>query len=136
MAQKNGMKHLMIRMGVLFALCMAMAGMAADPVSKGTVLRHVVSIKFKPGTTAEQIKTVEDAFRDLKNKISQISSLEWGVNNSEEGRTKGFTHCFILGFKSEADRAAYLPHPAHKAFGKVLVPVMDDVMVIDFWARE
>ena len=130
------MKHLMIRWGVLCTLFLAVAGMAADPASKGTVLRHVVSIKFKPGTTPGQIKTVEDAFRDLKNQIPQIASLEWGVNNSEEGHDKGFTHCFILAFKSEADRAVYLPHPAHKAFGKVLGPVMEDVMVLDFWSRD
>ena len=126
----------MIRWGVLFTLFLAMAGMAADPASKGTVLRHVVSIKFKPGATPAQIKTVEEAFRDLKNKIPEIASLEWGVNNSEEGHDKGFTHCFILTFKSEADRAVYLPHPSHKAFGTVLRPVMEDVMVVDFWSRE
>ena len=36
---------------------------------------------------------------------------------------------------SEKDRDAYLPHPEHKAFGKVLGPVMDDVFVIDFWSH-
>jgi hypothetical protein len=58
-----------------------------------------------------------------------------GINVSPEGLDKGFTHCFILTFKSEKDRDAYLVHPDHKAFGGLVGPVLDDVFVIDFWAR-
>ena len=130
------MKHVIIGAGVVLAFCLMAAGTAFGQGSEGKLLRHVVCIKFKAGTSPEQIKTVEQAFRSLKTKIPQISSLEWGLNNSAEGRNKGFTHCFILGFKSDSDRAAYLPHSAHKAFGQVLGPVMDDVFVIDFWAQE
>jgi len=54
---------------------------------------------------------------------------------SPEGISQGFTHCFLVTFASEKDRDAYLPHPAHKAFGNVLKPVIDKVMVIDYWAR-
>ncbi len=60
---------------------------------------------------------------------------EWGLNNSPEGLEKGFTHCFFLTFKSEADRAIYLPHPDHKAFGSVLKPYLEDVLVIDYWTK-
>lgn len=84
----------------------------------------------------EEIQKVENAFRDLKKKIPQISALEWGTNNSPEKHDKGFTHCFILTFKTEKDREAYLPHPDHKAFGKILGPVLADVFVIDYWAKE
>jgi hypothetical protein len=28
----------------------------------------------------------------------------------------------------------YLPHPAHKAFVDVLMPHLDKVLVIDYWA--
>jgi hypothetical protein len=62
-------------------------------------------------------------------------TLEWGTNVSKEQRDKGFTHCFILAFKSEKDRDTYIEHPAHKAFGKLLGPVLDDVFVIEFWAK-
>lgn len=107
---------------------------AATPKKK--VLHHVVSFKFKDATTPAQIKEIVDAFRDLKRQIPEIQSFEWGTNNSPEHLNKGLTHCFLLTFKSEADRAKYLPHPAHKAFGAKLGPVMDDVMVIDFWGQE
>jgi hypothetical protein len=100
-----------------------------------SVLRHVVLFKFKEGTTAADIKKVEDAFSGLPSKISQIMSYEWGLNNSPEGLEKGFTHCFFLTFNSEEDRAVYLPHPDHKAFGQILTPYLDDVLVIDYWTR-
>ena len=98
-------------------------------------LQHVVCFKFKATATAQDIKKVEQAFQGLKQKIPQIVSLEWGTNVSKEKKDKGFTHCFILAFKSEKDRDAYIVHPEHKAFGKIVGPVLDDVFVIDFWAK-
>ena len=86
--------------------------------------------------TNEQIKQVEDAFRDLKKKIKEIQDYEWGTNVSKETRNKGCTHGFILTFKSETDRDTYIDHPAHKDFGKLVGPVLDDVFVIDFWAKD
>ena len=103
--------------------------------ANGAKLFHVVSLKFKPSATKEQIKAVEDAFVALKEKIPGVTSLDWGTNVSPEKHDKGFTHCFVLSFASEKDRDAYLPHPAHKAFGKMLGPILDDVMVIDFWSQ-
>jgi hypothetical protein len=99
------------------------------------LLRHVVLIKFKEGTSQEDIKKVEDAFHALESKIPEIRDYEWGTNNSPEGNDKGFTHCFFVTFGSEADRDIYLPHPDHKAFVDVLVPHMEDVLVVDYWAK-
>jgi hypothetical protein len=93
-------------------------------------LRHVVIFKFKESSTPEDIKEVENAFGKLPSEIKEIKAYEWGLNNSPEGLNKGFTHCFLVTFDSEEDRAIYLPHPAHKAFVEVLSPHLDDVMVI------
>ncbi len=100
-----------------------------------SVLRHVVLFKFKDGTAPEDIKKVEDTFSALPNKIPQIKGYEWGTNNSPEGLDKGLTHCFFLTFESEEDRSIYLPHPDHKAFGEVLGPHLDDVLVLDYWTK-
>jgi hypothetical protein len=104
-------------------------------MEKDSILRHVVLFKFKDSTSAADIKKVEDAFSALPGKIPQIAGYEWGTNNSPEGLEKGLTHCFFLSFKSEEDRAIYLPHPDHKAFGEVLGPHLDDVLVLDYWAK-
>ena len=100
------------------------------------VLRHVVLFKFKDGASPADIKKVEDAFRALPSKIKEIRDFEWGTNNSPEQLAQGFTHCFLVSFASEKDREIYLPHPSHKAFVEVLTPVLDKVLVIDYWAAK
>jgi hypothetical protein len=122
------MKNLIVLSSILILL--AMNASAAEK------LQHVVSFKFKSSATPEDIKKVEEAFGALKGKIPEIAKLEWGTNVSKEKRDKGFTHCFIVTFKSEKDRDTYIAHPDHKAFGKILGPVLEDVFVIDFWAKD
>ena len=124
------MKTLTSILCTLFLFGMIMNASAADE------LHHVVSFKFKASATAQDITEVEEAFRALKEKIPQIVSLEWGTNVSKEKHDKGFTHCFILTFKNDKDRDTYIGHPEHKAFGKILGPVLDDVFVIDFWSKK
>jgi hypothetical protein len=99
-------------------------------------VRHVVLFKFKDTATPEQVKKVEDAFRALPKKVPAILDYEWGTNMSPEKLDQGFTHCFFLTFKTAADRDAYLPHPDHNAFGKVLRPILDKVLVVDYVAKE
>lgn len=106
-----------------------------EETMQDSVLRHTVFFSFKEGTTEVQITTVVDAFRDLKNKIPGIENFEWGVNSSPEGINKGLTHAFTLTFFTEEARDTYLPHPDHKAFGEVLGPYLEDVMVVDYWTR-
>jgi hypothetical protein len=105
------------------------------PADPDSVLRHVVFFSFKEASTPEDVKSVVDAFRDLKNKIDGIKSFEWGTNSSPEGLNQGLTHAFTLTFHSDADRDAYLPHPAHKDFGALLGPHLDKVMVVDYWTK-
>ncbi|WP_422081236.1 Dabb family protein [Ulvibacterium sp.] len=105
-------------------------------MKQDSVLRHVVLFKFKAGTSPEKINEIEAAFAALPAKIPEIASYEWGLNNSPEGLNKGLTHAFLLTFKSEADRAIYLPHPDHKAFGELLSPHLEDVTVVDYWSRD
>lgn len=103
--------------------------------SQDKLLRHMVLFKFKEDASAADIKTVEDAFIDLPNHISEIRAFEWGTNNSPEGLDQGFTHCFFVSFASEEDREVYLPHPKHKEFVEILGPHLDKVLVLDYWAK-
>jgi len=100
-----------------------------------SVLRHVVMFKFKEDADPAAVTNIENAFAALPTKISEIKDYEWGVNNSPEGLNKGLTHCFFVTFHSEEGRAAYLPHPAHKAFVELLDGVLDDVTVLDYWTK-
>ena len=120
------MRILIAAMSVLFISGIIMSAQAAEK------LNHVVSFKFKGTANPAEIKKVEQAFMALKKSIPQIVSFEWGTNVSKENHDKGFTHCFILTFKNEKDRDAYIEHPAHKEFGKLVGPTLDDVFVVDF----
>src|SRR3990172_2562054 len=53
------------------------------------VLRHVVLLSFKEGTTPEDVKTVVDAFRNLRCKVCCIADLEWGTDVSPEKKSEG-----------------------------------------------
>ena len=98
-------------------------------------LRHVVLYKFKAEITAQQIQEVVDAFSDLPGKIDTITGFERGFNVSEENKSEGFTHCFVVTFRDIAGRAAYLKHPAHDAYVKVVKDRREKVIVFDYWAE-
>jgi hypothetical protein len=109
---------------------------AQAPTAPGKTLYHVVSFKYKESATPDQIKQVDAAFAALKTKIPGILSLNYGDNVSVEKHDNGYKQCFVLTFPTAKDRDGYLVHPAHKAFGQLVGPVLADVMVIDFWANQ
>ena len=122
---------------LLFALFVITIFATAQQTNNANkLLRHVVLFKFKEGSSVADIKKVEDAFRALPSKIKEIKTFEWGTNNSPENLNQEFTHCFFVSFASEKDREIYLPHPAHKAFGEILKPILDKVLVIDYWVTQ
>jgi Stress responsive A/B Barrel Domain len=99
------------------------------------MLRHVVIFKFNDGSTPVEVENVAKTFAALYPKVPQIAAFEWGVNMSQEHFDQGFTHCFILSFKSEKDAADYQNHPAHRDFQAVLKPHMEKVFVVDYWMK-
>ena len=123
----------------LAGLMVSQRGTAAEDGKKNSQIgkvRHVVLFKFKEGTTAQEQKLVEDGFRALPTKIHEVVDFEWGINISPENLAQGFTHCFLVTFNDAKDRDAYLPHPAHKAFVKMLKPYVEKALVIDFVAKD
>ncbi len=98
-------------------------------------LHHVVLLKFKDDATNRQIKDIENVFCAMPSKISAIYDFQWGTDVSIENRSEGFTHCFVVTFLNEADRAQYLPHPAHKELVSMSQPYLDKILVIDYWAK-
>ena len=95
-------------------------------------LRHLVLLSFKPETSKHDIASIEQAFCALQEKVDVISRFEWGVDISQEGLSKGFTHAFLLTFDDSAARDMYLLHPAHQAFVNQLKMSLNDVLVVDY----
>lgn len=121
--------------GAVNQKAMSQGKLSESKKAAASVLRHVVLFKFKDTSTPEQIKEVENAFSALKGKINTIIDYEWGTNVSPENLAQGFTHCFLVSFKDAAGRDFYLPHSAHKEFGKILGPHLDKALVVDFVSK-
>lgn len=101
----------------------------------GKKLRHFVLFKFKDDAKAEQVEAVVTAFGALPSKIDTIIEFEMGTDVSVEMKAAGFTHGFLVTFANEKGRETYLPHPAHQEFVKLVGPVIDKVLVFDYWAK-
>lgn len=119
----------------MLVLLAAGAGRAAEGKPGDKALRHAVFFKFKDEASQENVQSVVDAFRALPGKIEEIREFQLGENINKKESSGGLTHCFLLTFADEEGRAAYLPHPDHKAFGSVLRPYLDQVFVVDYWGQ-
>ncbi len=118
---------------MLEALGVNTAAPAASASAKK--LRHFVLFKFKDDAKPEQVKEVVDAFSALPGKIKEIIDFETGTDVSVEMKADGFTHGFMVTFADEKGREIYLPHPAHQEFVKLVGPVIDKVLVFDYWTK-
>lgn len=124
------MKTLLFALVASFALFMSASAAESGPY------RHVVLFKFKDTASAETVKGLEQAFKELAGKVETVTGFEWGTNVSPEGLADGFTHCFLVTFKDKAGLDVYLPHPAHQEFVSKLKPQLDKVLVVDFVAQK
>ncbi len=109
------------------------ANMAAEAEPK--LLRHMVLFNFKADATPEQVQELVAAFAALPGKISEIHAFEHGGDVSVENLADGFTHGFLVTFKTAKDRDAYLPHPEHQKFVELAKQRVDKALVFDYWAQ-
>ncbi len=100
---------------------------------EGDVLRHIVNLKYKEDATKEQVDEAVNMFLNLKNEIPEIANIEWGLNDSKEGHSEGFTHTFTITFNNENGREIYLFHKAHLDLVSKVGPIIGGVFVMDYW---
>lgn len=96
------------------------------------MIRHILLITFKREVQADGIAAVRAAFLDIPAKVSGVVAVEWGQDDSPEGRSEGFTHSVLMTFADEAARQCYLPHPAHAALKALFHPVLARIIVLDY----
>ena len=95
-------------------------------------VKHVALIKFKDGTTQEQIDKVLESILDLTETIPDIEDYVAGANNSPEGLNDGLTHAFVMTFTDSTSRDAYLKHPEHERLKGEVLPLVERVVIFDF----
>ena len=100
------------------------------------VLKHIVMYKFKDDLTPAQVEEVVDAFGKMTKQIDTVIGYEHGTNVSQEMKSEGFTHVFVVTFKDEAGRATYLKHPAHDTYVALAKGRREKVIVLDYWTAK
>ena len=96
------------------------------------MIRHILLIKFKESAEQAKITELKELFESMPDKIDGVVSVEWGVNDSPEGKNKGYTHSVLMTFSDEEGRRNYLPHPEHDALKQVFRPLLEEVIVFDY----
>src|SRR5262245_930741 len=95
-------------------------------------IKHVGFLKFKEGTSEEEIDRIFGELMDISETIPGIEDYVSGPNNSPEGLNEGFTHGFVMTFSDASARDADLPDPDHEKFKLNALPHVEKVMVVDF----
>lgn len=95
-------------------------------------VQHMVLLRFKPGTGAATISHCFDEVARLPERIPGIEQYAGGPYASPEGLNKGFTHGFLMTFRSVDARNAYLVHPEHDKVKDLLLTHLEDVIAFDF----
>lgn len=96
------------------------------------MIRHILLIQFKPNASSQQIDALKASFLSMPEKVGGVESVEWGLNDSPEGKNKHYTHCVMMTFADEAGRDLYLPHPEHDALKEIFRPILEDIVVFDY----
>src|SRR5438094_9945883 len=107
--------------------------MSGEPLTMNMAkVKHVALMKFKDGTTPEQIDQAFDQLLELSESIDGIEDYVSGANNSPENLNQGFTHGFVMTFKDAGARDAYLGHPDHDRVKAAVLPNIESVLIFDF----
>ncbi|WBA09533.1 Dabb family protein [Salinivibrio kushneri] len=96
------------------------------------MIRHVLLVRFTANARDDQIQALKDKFESMPSVIDGVESVEWGENNSPEGKDHGYTHVIVMTFRDDAARERYLPHPEHEALKAILRPILEDIIVVDY----
>jgi len=111
------MKTLLLTVVAAVALTM---GTVEAKAKKPTTVVHVITIKWKEGTTPEQIaralkgaETVSDTYKG----ITRVWTKALKVQGS------GYTHAIVMEFKSEQALKDYTDSPAQKEWYKIYLPL-------------
>ena len=133
MTHANKSTALMVALSL--AILLNICACSVVRTSNGQVLNHVVFFRFKDNLSAEAKDRAVRNFLELEGKIPQILSIAGGENINDQNLNHGFTHCFILAFADEEARDIYLPHPEHLRVVEENRPLLEELLVVDFWGR-
>lgn len=96
------------------------------------MIRHVMLVEVKSGATSAEIEATKQAFIAIPDKVGGLENVEWGWNNSPEGKNQSYTLAIVMTFHDEQARDTYLVHPAHEALKVHFRKIISDIVVLDY----
>jgi len=93
---------------------------AANKFGKPKSVIHVVTVKWKEGSTPEQIKAALDGVEKVAEAYPGIKNV-WIRSIKVQGA--GYTHAFVMEFESEDALKNYAGSEAQKEWYKVYLPI-------------
>jgi antibiotic biosynthesis monooxygenase (ABM) superfamily enzyme len=101
--------------------------MALYAVEKPKSVIHVVTVKWKPEATPEQIKAAIDGVEQLAKDYPGITRI-WTRTIKVQG---GMKNVIVMEFESEKALADYANSPAQKKWYEVYLPIRDQSITHD-----
>jgi len=95
-------------------------------------VKHIALMKFKEGTSEEQIDSAFDQLLDLTENVDGVEDYVSGTNNSPLQLNKGFTHAMVVTFSDVAARDAYLAHGDRAKMHEGFLAILEDLAMVDF----
>lgn len=95
-------------------------------------VHHMVLLKFKPTVPPSEVDYLFGRLKELQRLIDGIDYYSGGPYSSPEGFQQGYTHGFLMTFRDERSRDAYLPHPEHEKVKADLLARLDGACAFDF----
>ncbi|MCV6592209.1 MAG: Dabb family protein [Silicimonas sp.] len=101
------------------------------------MIRHLVALRFKPGTPQAEKDALYADLAALDQRIDGIEDFQFRANVSvEDALVRDFRDLFWFDFRDTAVRDAYLVDAEHQAIGARIVAALeggaDGVFVCDF----
>ncbi len=101
------------------------------------MIRHLVALRFKPGTPAATKEALFAELAGLRTRLEGVLDFQFRANVSVEPEmVRGFEDLFWFDFRDEGARDAYLEDAGHQSIGARIVAELengtDGVFVCDF----
>lgn len=94
------------------------------------MIQHIVLLKWKAGTTDEQVDRAFAQMRRLVDGIDTVQRITFGRNRGSDDH--GFTHALIVALPDEGALNAYLENPVRRQYvTDVLGPIEQERIELD-----
>jgi hypothetical protein len=94
------------------------------------MIHHIVSFRFREGTTPDQIRAAGDALLGLQGRIPEIRAIRWGPNLAPSAGE--YSHVLTVALEGLPALTRYLEHPAHlDVVERYLAPIRVSRLALD-----